>query len=59
MSQNPLNLAVRFLLEIAALFAIGYCGWSWGRGAFRSGLANGGPLSAAVIWGVFAVVGLA
>jgi hypothetical protein len=57
MSQNPLNLAVRFLLEIAALVAIGYWGWTWGQGALRYGLAIGGPLLAAVMWGVFAVPG--
>lgn len=57
MSQNPLNLAVRFLLEIAALIALGYWGWTWGQGALRYLLAIGAPLLAAVLWGVFAVPG--
>lgn len=57
MAQNPLNLAVRFLLELVALVAIGFWGWSWGNGALRYLLAIGGPLLAAVVWGVFAVPG--
>ena len=57
MSQNPLNLAVRFLLEIAALIAIGYWGWTAGQGALRYVLAIGAPLLAAALWGVFAVPG--
>jgi hypothetical protein len=57
MSQNPLNLAVRFILEVVALIAIGYWGWTWGQGALRYVLAICLPLLAAVMWGVFAVPG--
>jgi hypothetical protein len=57
MSQNPLNLAVRFLLEIVALIALGYWGWTWGQGALGYVLAVGVPVLAAVLWGVFAVPG--
>jgi len=57
MSQNPLNLAVRFVLEISALVAMGYWGWVWGDGALRYLLGIGLPLLAAVLWGVFAVPG--
>lgn len=32
MSQHPLNLALRFLLEIAASVAIGYWGWHQAEG---------------------------
>ncbi len=28
MAFNPLNLALRFLLEVAALVAMGYWGWN-------------------------------
>ncbi len=27
MSQNPINLALRFVLEMVALVAVGYGGW--------------------------------
>lgn len=57
MSQNPLNLAIRFILEIVALVAIGYWGWTRGSGAVRYLLTIGLPLLAAVMWGVFAVPG--
>ena len=55
MGSNPLNLALRFLLELAALVAMGFWGWSltpdWPRFLFAAGV----PLFAAVVWGVFAV----
>ena len=55
MSQNPLNLAVRFLLEIIALIAIG----AWAKAQFSGilgfALMIGLPLIAAVIWGTFNV----
>lgn len=55
MGQNPLNLAVRFILEILALAAVGSWGWSYGTGALRYLLALGLPLLAAVLWGTFRV----
>jgi hypothetical protein len=57
MGSHPVNLAVRFLLEIAALVAIGYWGWSQHDGLLRFVLAIGGPLIAAILWGTFAVPG--
>jgi hypothetical protein len=57
MSSHPLNLAVRFLLELAALVAIGFWGWSRGEGALRFVLTLGLPLIAAVLWGTFKVPG--
>ncbi|MGD8398240.1 MAG: YrdB family protein [Anaerolineae bacterium] len=57
MSQNPINLAVRFLLEIGALVALGYWGWVAHDGALRWLLALGLPLLAAALWGTFAVPG--
>ena len=53
MSQNPINLAVRFLLEIAALVAIGYWGWAEHTGILRYVLVIGLPLLAAFLWGTF------
>lgn len=57
MSQNPLNLAVRFLLEISALIALG----AWGRAQFQGALGIILmiliPLLAAAAWGTFNVKG--
>jgi len=55
MSSHPVNLAVRFILELAAWGAMGYWGWRQGEGPFRFVLAIGLPVIAAVIWGTFAV----
>ena len=55
MGSHPVNLALRFLLEIAALVAIGYWGWTQHTGVLRFVLAIGGPVLAAVLWGTFAV----
>jgi len=55
MASNPLNLALRFLLEIAALVAIGYWGFSQHTGIWRFVIGIGGPLIAAALWGIFAV----
>ena len=57
MSQNPLNLALRFVLELAALFALGYWGWTQNDGIWQPVLGLGVPLIAAVVWGVFRVPG--
>jgi hypothetical protein len=57
MSLHPLNLAVRFLLEIAALVAIGYWGFSQHDGIWQFLLGLGLPLLAAAAWGIFAVPG--
>ena len=57
MSQNPLNLAVRFLLEIIALAAIG----AWARAQFQGALGFILmillPVLAAAAWGTFNVKG--
>jgi hypothetical protein len=57
MSQHPVNLAVRFFLEIAALVAMGYWGWRHADGLVRYGLTVGVPLVAATLWAVFRVPG--
>lgn len=57
MSKHPLNLALRFILELTAIVALGIFGYH----AFDGGLgvlaAIMLPLGFAVIWGVFAVRG--
>lgn len=55
MGSHPLNLAVRFILELAALVSMGLWGWRAGSGSLRFVLAALIPLAAAVLWGVFAV----
>ena len=56
MGTHPINLAVRFLLELSGLVALGYLGWRCGKGAYRYVLALGLPLVAAILWGTFAVL---
>lgn len=55
MGSHPINLAARFLLELVALFAVGYWGRSKIDGWQGYFLAFGLPLLLAVLWGVFAV----
>ncbi len=55
MGFHPLNLAFRFLLEMSALGALGYWGWTQHAGLARWLWAIGTPLIAAVLWGTFAV----
>jgi hypothetical protein len=48
------NLALRFLLELCALVALGYWGFTTGSGAItKVALGIGAPLVAAIVWGVF------
>ena len=55
MGSHPLKLTLRFLLELAALAAMGVWGWSLSDGWLRFLLALGIPLVAAAAWGTFAV----
>ena len=55
MGSNPINLAVRFILEMAGMVALGWWGWNQGEGILRFMLALGIPFLAAVLWGTFAV----
>jgi Protein of unknown function (DUF2568) len=49
------NLALRFVLELAGLAAFGYAGFAVPDGlALKVLLGLGGPIIAAVLWGVFA-----
>jgi len=57
MGQNPVNLALRFFLELAALYCMGYWGWTQHEGLLRTLLTIGLPLLAAAVWGVFRVPG--
>lgn len=55
MGSSPLNLVIRFLLEMSALLALGVWGWRQSAGGLRFVLTVGIPLTAAVLWGIFAV----
>ena len=54
---HPANLAFRFLLEIAALVALGIGSYNLAAGPLAWILAICAPALAAVVWGVFAVPG--
>ena len=56
-SKHPINLALRFLLELAAIFVFGFWGHSQAGGGTAILLAVLLPLLFAVLWGVFAVRG--
>jgi hypothetical protein len=53
--SHPANLALRFLLEVVALLAIGWWGWSLSDNWWRFVLAVLFSLVAATMWGTFAV----
>jgi hypothetical protein len=55
MGNHPINLVIRFLLELMALAALGMWGWHLRDDGFRIVAAVTIPLVAAAIWGVFAV----
>lgn len=55
MGSHPLNLTLRFILELSALFAYGYWGHVVKDGWLGILLAVFLPISAAAIWGIFAV----
>ncbi len=55
MNTNPINLAVRFLLEITMLIIFTYWGWHLADNWVRYIAAPGIPLLAAVLWGVFRI----
>ncbi|MDX1418290.1 MAG: YrdB family protein [Candidatus Promineifilaceae bacterium] len=57
MGFHPVNLGLRFLLEMAGLLGMAYWGWAQHEGAARFLWAIGLPLAAAVIWSVFNVPG--
>ena len=53
--MNPINLGLRFLLEIASLVGIGWAAWSATASFWRWPLVIAAPLAAIVLWTVFAV----
>lgn len=55
MNTNPINLAVRFLLEIVMLMVLGCWGWHLTGDWLRYVAAAGFPSVAAVLWGTFRI----
>lgn len=53
----PWNLALRFLLEIAAAGSLAWWGWEATESWARYALAPAAPLAAMAIWGLFNVPG--
>ena len=57
MGSNPINLALRFILELIALFLLGLRGWTFGVGPIRYIWMLSLPIGAAALWGIFRVPG--
>jgi hypothetical protein len=57
MSTNPVNLALRFILEMIALAIFGYRGWTMGSGFMRYVWTLLFPGVGAALWGTFRVPG--
>jgi hypothetical protein len=55
MATHPINLAIRFLLELSTLSAIGIWGWKQSDSWPKFILAFGLPIVLMTIWGTFAV----
>ena len=55
MDKHPINLGLRFLLELLALYALGRWGWTQHAGLARWAWMILLPLGAAAAWGVFRV----
>ena len=55
MGSHPINLTLRFILEIIALISVGIWGWNKTDSFLRFILAIGLPILLGVIWGIFAV----
>jgi hypothetical protein len=57
MGSHPVNLGLRFALEMTALLAMGVWGSRQGEGVLSVAVALGVPIFAAALWGTFAVPG--
>lgn len=57
MGSHPINLALRFLLEIAAIASIGIWGWTTAGNDIKFIQSIGIPILMIVIWITFAVPG--
>lgn len=55
MTKHPLNLAIRFLLEVMGIITFGVWGYHQSETGLRILLAVLLPLGFAMLWGIFAV----
>ncbi|MGD2034196.1 MAG: YrdB family protein [Bacteroidales bacterium] len=55
MGSHPVNLGIRFILELAAFFSPGYWAWKTLNDWYRYPLVILLPLLVMTVWGVFAV----
>jgi hypothetical protein len=55
MGSHPVNLLIRFLLELIALLSVGLWGWKSFEGVFQYILGLGLPILMTIVWGTFAV----
>ncbi len=55
MGSQPINLMIRFLLEVVAIAAVGIWGWNQGADWSRFLWAVLLPILLMTVWGVFAV----
>lgn len=55
MGSHPVNLGLRFALEMIALLVLGVWGSRQGEGVLSIVLALGVPVFAAALWGIFTV----
>ena len=53
--MHPINLGLRFILEMTMLFAITFWGWTQYEGWLKYLLTIGLPVLSATVWGIFAV----
>jgi len=55
MGSHPVNLMIRFILELLVLASVGYWGWKKFDGTWQYVLGIGLPILMTIIWGTFAV----
>lgn len=55
MGSHPINLMIRFILELLALAAVGFWAWKSFDGILQYILGIGLPIIMTIIWGTFAV----
>ena len=56
MAYLPINLGIHVILELVALYGLGYWGWTQAPGFLRYVLALLLPLVAAVVWATFRAI---
>ena len=57
MANHPINLTLRFVLELFVLYALGYWGWTQHSGPAQVMWTIGLPISAAILWGTLRPLG--